>query len=153
MQGQEGRVDRAPQGEEGCCPGPLTSSSSSSSASSSSLFAPSSPPRMRRGIKAQLLRGMQGGGAGRGGKQSAARSHSDDTFTFLLVQIHSARGVRALPARADPRLDCDHSAPASLVPNTRNHIPLSFSRPGVLLHSSPFTFSTSSPSRAPPTNQ
>lgn len=85
MQGQEGRVDRPSKGEEGWCPGLLTSSSSSS-ASSSSLFSPSSPPRVRRGIKTQLLRGMQGGGGGgkakRGGKQSVSTSHSDDTFTF-----------------------------------------------------------------------
>ncbi|MED6277100.1 hypothetical protein CHARACLAT_009816 [Characodon lateralis] len=85
MQGQEGRVDAVPQSGGGWCPGLLTFSS----ASSSSLLSPSSPSRVRRGIKAQLLSGMQGGGRGRRGedsrrnKQCAKSLYSDDTFTFL----------------------------------------------------------------------
>lgn len=86
-------MDRPPEGEDGWCPGLLTTSS----APSSSLFSPSSPPRVRRGIKTQLLRGMQGGGGGgkaqRGKKiQSTTRSHFVDTFTFFSpLQIQTPR--------------------------------------------------------------
>lgn len=79
-------MDGPPKGEEGWCLGPLTSS-----ASSSSLFSPSSPPRVRRGIKTQLLRGMQGGGGGeakRGGKQSTTAKSLWRYFHFFFVQIH-----------------------------------------------------------------
>lgn len=115
-------MDGPPKGEEEWCPGLLTSS-----ASSSSLFSPSSPPRVRRGIKTQLLRGMQGGGgrkAKRGGKQSTKISHSDETFTFPLYNIHTARDLSALPPRSDFPLDCDHSVLSSPVLNTHNHISL-----------------------------
>lgn len=73
------------KGEEERCPGLFTSPSSS-------LFSPSSPPRVRRGIKTQLLRGTQGGGSGElgtGGKEST--SQSDDTFTFPRYTIREPR--------------------------------------------------------------
>lgn len=86
-----------------------------------------------------------------GGKQSRGTSHSDDTFTFPPVQIHAPRDLSARLLRSDFCLDCDHSALFPLVPNTHNHISLSLTRPGFLLHSSPFTFSSSS--FTPSTNQ
>lgn len=79
-------MDRPPEDEDGWCPGLLTTSS----ASSSSLFSPSSPPRVRRGIKTQLLHGMQGGGGGgkaqRGKKQYKVQPEVTSS-TLLLFSL------------------------------------------------------------------
>lgn len=135
MQVQEGREDKLPKGKEEKCPGLLTSPSS---ASSSSLFSPSSPPRVRRGIKTQLLRGMQGGGSGTlktGGKESTSKIWRH--FYFPQVQIRGPRDFTCAPSATGlfPMRSCDKHA--------QSHLPLS---------SSPSTDfpSTPPPSLSPP---
>lgn len=154
MQGQEGRVDRVPGSGDGWCPGLFTSSS----VSSSSLFSPSSPSRVRRGIKAQLLRGMQGGGGGGKGregwrrkkrKQSAKSLSSDDTCTFLPAST-CFRSARWLGGATFSLIMI--ALPSSPTPN--NHISPSPHQTGISpplspLHS-PFTFSSFSSSSSPP---
>lgn len=120
MQVQEGREDKPPKGEEEKCPGLLTSPS----ASSASLFCPTSPPRVRRGIKTQLLCGMQGGGSGKpktGGKEGI--SQSADTFTFPRYKSADHVILRTLYPRSHFWALC------ALVTNTHNHISLSLSLP------------------------
>lgn len=134
MQVQEGREDKPPKGEEEKCPGLLTSPS----ASSASLFSPSSPPRVRRGIKTQLLRGMLGGGSGKpktGGKEST--SQSDDTSTFPTYNSAKHVILRTLFPRSDFWALC---AP---VTNTHNRISLTLSL-------SPHPRTSPPPSLSPP---
>lgn len=67
------------KGEEERCAGLLTSPSS---ASSSSLFSPSSPPRVRRGMKAQLNAGRRKGDWG-GRREGGRKCKSVRHFYFF----------------------------------------------------------------------
>ena len=136
MQGQEGRVDRDPEGEEGWCPG-LLLTSSSSSVSSSSLFSPSSPPRVR--IKTQLLRGMQGGAAGEEGRSRKYELKSLRPKTLLLFPP-CVNPVSALPPRSDFYLVMI-SLSLSLSLSLCLSIPLSLSFPSLSLSLSPLSLS------------
>ena len=60
--------------------------SPSSPPSSSSLFSPSSAPRVRRGIKTQLLRGMQGGGSA---EEEENKVQTQVTPTTLLLFLRT----------------------------------------------------------------
>lgn len=119
MQVQEGREDQPPIGEEERCPGLHTSPSSASSAS---LFSPSSPPRVRRGIKTQLLRGMQGGGSDlpkTGGKEST--SQPGDTFPRHNPANHVIFTCAPSAIGQFSMRSCDKHA--------QSHLPLSSSHP------------------------